>query len=270
MTSSSIRGSEAKGNRLTAAGKSCERVFSRNTWPNASRSQRKRPRTGDPVVTPLLLRLHVLSEGDCAGLLRHISEVADWESGLGTAGARGQERKRNSQIAGDKALAIREQLMDLVLGHPRVQERLMPTLARPPAFAKYQEGDRYDWHVDATVQAGLRTDVSYTIFLNSGFNGGVLELDVGDGQIFPVQGGLGEVVFYEASLRHRVTPVVSGCRYVAVGWIQSLIRDSQKRRIVSQVSRTCSLLASGAPLDKENLLDSLEQLEAQLLRQWAE
>ena len=47
----------------------------------------------------------------------------------------------------------------------------------------------------------------------------------------------GDVVIYPSTLLHRVEPVKSGERFVAVGWIQSRIRRADQRELLFELDR---------------------------------
>jgi predicted 2-oxoglutarate/Fe(II)-dependent dioxygenase YbiX len=52
-----------------------------------------------------------------------------------------------------------------------------------------------------------------------------------------VRGKAGEAVLYPASILHRVEPLLRGTRLVAITWIQSLVRDAAKRKIVFDLAQ---------------------------------
>jgi PKHD-type hydroxylase len=65
---------------------------------------------------------------------------------------------------------------------------------------------------------------------------------------------------------HQVEAVRSGERLVAVGWIQSVIRDPQQRELLFELETACQALA--VKLGRCDELDLLYKCHANLLRRW--
>jgi PKHD-type hydroxylase len=78
----------------------------------------------------------------------------------------------------------------------------------------------------------------------------------------------GELVVYSSTSRHRVAAVTRGERLACVFWIQSLVREDEKREKLFELDRTIqSLTQAGADPD------ALVRLAAHyhgLLRMWTE
>ena len=52
-------------------------------------------------------------------------------------------------------------------------------------YKEYLSGDNYGWHSDEITNAdGMRLDVSTTLFLNEDYEGGELELRLGDYSVY--------------------------------------------------------------------------------------
>ena len=74
------------------------------------------------------------------------------------------------------------------------------------------------------------------------------------------------LIVYASGFVHRVTPITSGSRLVAVSWIQSQIRDPEKRALVYKLD--CAIAAlEAADIDRGELL-RLKQVHNDLMRQW--
>ncbi|HEY1083710.1 MAG TPA: 2OG-Fe(II) oxygenase [Prosthecobacter sp.] len=94
---------------------------------------------------------------------------------------------------------------------------------REVQFTEYDAGDEghYDWHEDNAWTAGFATErkMSMVIQLSApaDYEGGKLELqrDSLPADKFTNQG---DVIFFPAFNRHRVTPVTQGKRYSLVTW----------------------------------------------------
>ena len=128
--------------------------------------------------------------------------------------------------------------------HELVRRRFlehMPEIARhfdvsldscePPQFLRYQPGDFFVAHQDGNTPL-LRDDsqlrrVSIVVFLNTGYDGGVLTLhgSYPDYNVrHPVTGEPGTLVAFRSETTHEVTPVTHGQRYTIVSWYRSAAR----------------------------------------------
>lgn len=142
--------------------------------------------------------------------------------------------------------------------------------ARPKALiamqlARYEAGDGYGWHVDNAIMNGMRTDLSFTYFINDGlsYGGGALEFDE-----HSIKLASNSVVIYQANKLHRVTPVTGTMRKVAVGWIESYIRSHERRKLLFDLDGVRSgLFAKNGRTDEH---EKLTQIEMNLLRMWAD
>ena len=107
---------------------------------------------------------------------------------------------------------------------------------RPILFSRYTGGMGYGDHVDNALmgdESRIRSDLSFTLFLSapSEYEGGELTIEDTRGtQAYKLDAGA--LVLYASDTLHRVETVTSGVRQVAVGWVQSLIRDPRQRQIV--------------------------------------
>jgi PKHD-type hydroxylase len=142
--------------------------------------------------------------------------------------------------------------------------------ARPKALiamqiACYETGDGYGWHVDNALMNGIRTDLSFTYFINDGlsYDGGALEFDG-----HSIKLASNSVVIYQANKLHRVTPVTGGTRKVALGWIESYIRSHERRKLLFDLDGIRSELFAKNGRTSEH--EKLTQIEMNLLRMWVE
>lgn len=99
-----------------------------------------------------------------------------------------------------------------------------------PRVASYTDGGHYDWHVDLTHLDNKRTDLSFTIFLNSpqDYEGGEMLIQM-VGRNFQLKGDAGMMVVYPSGMLHKVNPVTDGNRLVIVGWLNSHIKSEEHR-----------------------------------------
>src|ERR671939_118279 len=85
----------------------------------------------------------------------------------------------------------------------------------------------------APFEDGVRTDVSFTLFLAEpgAYDGGELVIESPGGED-EVKLPPGHMIVYPSTALHRVEPVTRGERLAAVGWAQSHIRDATRREIL--------------------------------------
>jgi PKHD-type hydroxylase len=143
---------------------------------------------------------------------------------------------------------------------------------RPLTFSRYAPGMEYGNHVDDAIMAGdppLRSDISVTLFLAppEDYDGGELVLDSHGGEeAYKLPAG--HAIIYPSTALHRVAPVTHGTRDVAIGWIQSLVREAAKREILFDLdtARRSIFAAQGKSAD----FDRLSLSYSNLLRLWSE
>ena len=102
-------------------------------------------------------------------------------------------------------------------------------------FKEYMQGDNYGWHSDEiTNDDGMRLDVSTTLFLNEEYEGGELELRLGDYSVY-TKLPAGWAIVYPTGLVHQVKPITFGSRRVVHWWNQSNVRNPFVRDALSHV-----------------------------------
>jgi PKHD-type hydroxylase len=208
--------------------------------------------------------------------LRGALETADWTDGRETVGAQGATVKRNRQLP--DASPLRRELGAIVLAalakHPLYHAATLPLRTLPPRFNRYEGGGHYGFHVDGAVMAlpdaqQLRSDISCTLFLSEpdDYDGGELIVSDTYGE-HEVKLPAGDLIVYPSSSLHRVQDVTRGMRLASFFWVQSLIRDDSRRRLLFELDTSIQALTrSGA--DAAALLQ-LSGVYHNLLRQWAE
>jgi PKHD-type hydroxylase len=168
-------------------------------------------------------------------------ERADWSDGKASAGPLTKAVKNNMQVTAGHPVGRRlgEMVTDALSKNKLFMRAALPLKVLPPSFNRYSGGQSYGNHVDATVQQvwgsadRVRTDLSATLFLSApeSYDGGELTLhdELGERAIkLPA----GDMVLYPATSVHRVTPVTRGVRLAAFFWIQSMVREDEKRSLL--------------------------------------
>lgn len=153
-----------------------------------------------------------------------------------------------------------------------VRDLVLPKQMARPTICRYEPGMTYGYHVDEAVfpsQPPMRSDVSCTVFLSDPeeYEGGELEIESGAG-VIRLKGKAGDAVVYPSTTIHRVAPIESGERLVAITWFQSMVRDQRQRDVLAQLQQVANALhAAGDPQGGTTLA---EAIRTNLLRMWAE
>ena len=208
-------------------------------------------------------------------------EGQDFVDGRETALNDAQQVKRNVQLRADSDLRAR--LSDAI-ETALWANRMFTTLVLPKRigafhFSRYEVGMEYGDHVDNSVMGmntgdPMRADMSMTIFLNDpgDYDGGELVLN---SRISPrpVKLAAGDAIVYPTDEFHRVQPVTRGTRRAAVTWIESLVRGTARRRVLTDIYTAMDTISALQPPDKlhENeAFRTLSKAHWSLLRLWAE
>ena len=217
----------------------------------------------------------ILDEETLLDTRDRISELG-WRDGRDTAGRTAKRVKNNLQadLSTREGRALSDRLLSHIRTHP-----VFAAAARPKAFSKLivsrtENGGGYGDHVDnALMGTGadrLRTDLSFTLFLSdpTQYEGGALEIDtlLGRQSFRPAAGDL---VLYPSTSIHRVTPVTSGTRLAAVGWVQSLVRDPSAREVLFDLENLQAHLRARLAPDDPGLLTTAK-ITSNLIRRWSD
>jgi PKHD-type hydroxylase len=199
---------------------------------------------------------------------------ARFVDGRASAGALAQEQKHVLQLdrTGDGQREAGELIARALLRHPKVQAAALPKSIRHPSINRYEPGMYYGPHLDAVLMTGAvatRTDLSVTVFLSdaSDYTGGELVLDAEPSPV-TIKAAAGDAVLYPSGSIHRVTPVETGVRLVAVTWLQSLVRNAEQRRVLFELGEAIAALEARDPRDE--VLLRLRAARDNLLRMWVE
>ncbi|WP_343882904.1 Fe2+-dependent dioxygenase [Rhodanobacter caeni] len=225
----------------------------------------------------MLLHIPAVLDTPRVAQMRTALASAEWTDGRETVGAQGAKVKHNRQLP--DASPLRRQLGQTVLAaltkHPLYHAATLPLRTLPPRFNRYEGGGEYGFHVDGAVMAldgagaQIRSDVSCTLFLSEPheYDGGELIVSDTYGE-HEVKLPAGDLIVYPSSSLHRVAPVTRGARIASFFWVQSLIRDDSRRRLLFELDGSIqALTATGA--DTTAVLQ-LTGIYHNLLRQWAE
>lgn len=212
-------------------------------------------------------------------------DAAPFVDGKLSAGDAASSVKNNQELSLQSPL--HQQLNHLVMAelvrHPDYQAAVLPSKVASAFYSRYSEGMSYGAHVDDAVMGPLngryRTDVSSTVFLNDSedYEGGELRIHHANGyEDIKLQAG--DAVIYPSGSLHEVMEVQRGQRLVAVSWAQSMVKSSEQRQTLYELSMLRDSLSENgngslgqALSNTKNLpeLTKLDQIYSNLMRMWA-
>jgi PKHD-type hydroxylase len=213
-----------------------------------------------------LLLSSVLSADDLAALQTEIGQLS-FADGRATAGAVARQVKRNEQASGPGAQRVAEFVRAALERHPVFAAAAQVQRFSPVLVSRYGPGMEYGWHVDNALIQGVRSDLAFTVLLQAPDGpGGELQVEL-PGGVQTVKLVPGDAVLYPATTIHRVTPVQAGHRIAAVGWIESRVREADRREVLFDVANLRAALAQ-SKVPAPSLL-TLQKIEANLIRLWS-
>jgi PKHD-type hydroxylase len=212
----------------------------------------------------------VLERNETAAI-RARAEALNFVDGSSTAGWAARLVKNNEQCdPEDTGLAeLRSRIEQRILANELFQLAVRPKVLTPLLISRYKPGKQYGTHVDDAFMRGMRTDVSFTLFLAEPetYEGGALVIETAAGeQAFKLAAG--SMIVYPSNTLHRVAPVESGERLAAVGWARSFVRSPERREILFDLETARRELFDSQ--GKSSIFDQLSKCSANLLRMWAD
>lgn len=187
----------------------------------------------------------VLNGHQLSAIADLLADASLFVDGRTTAGRSAKKVKSNLQaqpaaVETKGAVAMVEKAL---LAHPVFKAAAQPEQFARILFSRYEPGMHYGAHVDDPVIAGVRTDLSFTLFISEPdtYQGGELVLQKHDGDE-SIKLGAGSLVLYPSTTVHHVTEVTEGYRLAAVGWVQSRVRSAEQREILFDLHNTLANL----------------------------
>jgi PKHD-type hydroxylase len=211
----------------------------------------------------------VLSEADVAAVRAGLAG-ATFADGAETAGWSAKPVKSNEQANDTPEIeGLRALIEARLVEHPVFALATRPKAIVGPLFSRYRPGHAYGLHVDNALIEGVRTDVSFTLFLSDpeAYDGGELVIDQASGEeAFKLPAG--SAVTYPATTLHRVAPVTRGERLAAAGWVRSHLRDAAHRELLFDLETARRRLFEREGKTGEG--DLLAKCSANLMRLWCD
>ncbi|MEQ1516181.1 MAG: Fe2+-dependent dioxygenase [Usitatibacteraceae bacterium] len=224
----------------------------------------------------MLLHIPKVLSAESLKRVREILTEAEWGDGRMTAGTQSAHVKRNQQLP-EYSIGAREaqQLVLEGIGNNGLFiSGALPQRVFPPLFNRYETGMGFGNHIDNAVRTHtatgqhIRTDVSATLFLADPdeYDGGELVIEDTFGSQ-SIKLPAGDMILYPASSVHRVTPVTRGTRLASFFWIESRVRQAERRRLLFDMDM--SILHLRQAQGETDVAVKLTGCYHNLLRMWA-
>lgn len=223
--------------------------------------------------------LHIPNVLDPATLVRcaELLNQADWTDGRVTAGSQAATVKNNLQLpeASPVAQQLRAIALEALSKNPAFFSAALPKRIYPPLFNRYGgEANSFGNHVDNAIRTHpasarhVRTDLSFTLFLNdpADYDGGELIIEDGMGGR-AVKLPAGHLILYPSYSVHRVEAVTRGARLACFSWLESMVREPQQRALLHELDMGIVALR-----DERGETDTAVRLTScyhNLMRMWA-
>lgn len=203
-------------------------------------------------------------------VMREAAGALSFGDGRATAGKFARDVKANDQAMASPELdAVLTKVERALAGNALFRSAARPRAMTRLILSRYRAGQTYGLHVDDALMQGLRTDLSFTLFLADpeNYDGGALIIE-DRFESRAIKLAAGDLILYPATTLHRVQEVTRGERLAVVGWVQSLIRDGGQRDILFDLDQAVEseFVAHG----KSEQFDLLAKTRSNLLRLWAE
>lgn len=209
---------------------------------------------------------------------RTLLAQAEWVSGQVTAGTQAATVKNNRQIPENSPLLprLRRLVLTALDRSPLFFTAALPLKILPPFFNRYGgDSNHYGFHTDNAMRAMpdgsgyVRADVSATLFFSEpdDYDGGLLTVEDTFGR-HGVKLNAGSLVVYPSSSIHEVSPVTRGERIACFMFMQSMVRDAGKRRLLYDLDM--ALLDLRQDSGETGPAVRLTGVYHNLLRRWAD
>ena len=220
----------------------------------------------------MLLRLEaVLDQAEIAEV-RRIVESAKWIDGSVSGDPALKKNLQADRATPEFDKAIKK-VVGALMARPEFKSYAIPKQVTLE-FNRYDPGMFYKNHMDAALMGGvrgqpMRADLSFTVALTdpAAYKGGdfVAETPFGEERM---RLEAGNAIIYPSSMIHRVEPIEEGTRWAAIGWIQSMVRDENRREILFEIDRLRDAVTR--QLTDPETRERFDRLRGNLVRLWAE
>lgn len=226
----------------------------------------------------MLLQIPHILDARTLAECRRLLAGADWIDGRATAGSQSSQVKNNLQLPENApaAASARERVLKALSASALFFTAALPKRIYPPLFNRYEgAANAFGSHIDNAIRTHpatarhVRSDLSATLFLSDpdSYDGGELVIEDSFGSQ-RVKLAAGDLVLYPASSVHRVEPVTRGARLACFMWIESMVRQTERRRLLYDLDM--AILALRTDTGDSPAVVRLTGCYHNLLRMWAE
>ena len=135
--------------------------------------------------------------------------------------------KRNSSVSWIKDRTLCQRVFSVIKDRTADFSNLYLDNIEPLQYSEYDASQEYGWHQDLNnkpYEDGRIRKISFSIFLNSNFEGGEFDLEIHGPDAKPRyisewKRSNENCVIFNSDMWHRVRPVKSGVRKSIVGWL---------------------------------------------------
>lgn len=208
-------------------------------------------------------------DGATVAAIRDFAAQAPFQDGRATAGRYARDVKANDQAAPSRELdGVLRTIEAALTANATFTAAAQPRRIVRMLLSRYRPGQTYGLHVDDALMAGARTDLSFTLFLSDedAYAGGALVIE-DPLEARSVRLAPGEMILYPSTALHRVEPVTRGERLAVVGWVESWVRQPERREALFDLE--LALREVHGRDGKSPLFDRLAKTRSNLLRMWA-
>jgi PKHD-type hydroxylase len=193
----------------------------------------------------MLLHIPEVLTPEALARCREILAAGAWVDGRITAGTQSAQVKNNLQLPEDseESRAARAIVLEGLEKSALFFSAALPKRIFPPLFNRYEgNANAFGNHIDNAVRTipgtgqRVRTDLSATLFLSDpeDYEGGELVIEDTYGA-HAVKLPAGDLVLYPSSSLHRVEPVTRGARIASFLWLESMVRETERRRLLFEM-----------------------------------
>ena len=218
---------------------------------------------------------NVLNESHVSAFVKVLDEPSLFERGTSTAGRVARAQKHNLQAIEDKPEIKRviSEIRSALSQHTMFQRFAVPFKVGRIRISRCEAGMEYGVHFDNAFIEGVRTDLSFTLFLSSPdtYIGGEIELQSSMGaQAIKLPAGCALV--YPSDHLHAVRPVETGTRLAAIGWVQSRVRSVTHRQLLFDLAQATELISNAETRDEQMdaAITQLKYVRNNLVRLWGD
>ena len=198
----------------------------------------------------MLLHVPEVLEPDEVRRLRALLAEAEWVDGRITAGTQSAQAKNNRQVPDGSPAAVAggEIVLAGLQRSALFFTAALPKKIVPPLFNRYDgAANAFGNHVDNAVRT-VRSTATHSVKLPAG-----------------------DLILYPASSVHRVEPVTRGARIASFFWIQSMVRDPERRRLLFDLDMAIMALRQrGSGASDDPAVVQLTNCYHNLTRMWAD